>query len=586
MRTLTTLLIAFLSVAVTAQDLNWAYSFTYPNSVRETALGMSSNGKDRIAVAVKGSKNVLVDLRYEDADSKAGDSYIAVYNKDATLLWTVNGVGRSSIAQRMENIHMTSDGSVYALGRYGGTEDFDPGSGKDEVQASNIGSMYVQKFDKDGNYQWVATTSFSGIPYESTERPNGNLIVAGDCHGDTTQKLKDGSEVQIVRGLFVIEVDPDGNIVNAGSVHAKPINSHYYDVDVDSEGNVVLSGCYEEAADFDLGAAEVWDTSYRSIDAFVAKYDKDLNYIWHRSFGDVKGNTPTWERAYGVEIGAGDDIFVAGIFSYETDFDPDNNPGKFILIADEMSQSPDGFILKYDKDAEVQWVQHLGGDLRVDQLNNDIQIWNLKKDDKHLYLSGFVTGAVDMDPGEDVYQFGVDGGTFAWAGQYDLDGELESVFMVEDTGTILQNMGVEEFVDIEIMEGSLVGFGRFQKVVDFDPGSGVYFLETDTNGSLHSFDNDIFLARWDYDTNTVSIATIEKDDMLVYPNPARYKINIQSPFTGTTQYAIRDAQGRLILSGASNDKNFSIITETQPMGVYFIELRSEGKMLVRKVVLE
>jgi len=585
MRLVTTSILTLLSLFIVAQDLNWAYNYQNPASVRELALGMSTNGQDRIAIAAKGISSVT-DLRRRDPNTAKDNSFIAVFNKDAELLWSVEGVGRASHAQRMENVHMTADGSVYALGRFDGKEDFDPGAGKDEITASNIGSMYVQKFDKEGNYQWATTTTFSGIPYESAERPNGNLIVAGDCHGDTTQKLQDGSEVRIVRGLFVIEIDVNGNIVNAGSVHAKPTNSHYYDIDVDSEGNILLSGCYDEAADFDLGSGEVWDTSHRSIDAFVAKYDKDFKYVWHRSFGDVKGNTETWERAYGIEIGEGDDIYVAGIFSYETDFDPENNPGKFVLVADEMSQSPDGFILKYDKDASVQWVQHLGGDLRVGQSNNDIEIRNLIKDDEHLYLSGFVTGTVDMDPSDEVYQFGGVSSTFAWAGSYSLEGELESVFMLNDTGSSLQTSGVEEFIDIEIINGSLIGYGRFQKIVDFDPGAGVYLLENDFYGRFYSFDHDIFLARWDYDTNAVSIPQIAEKELTLFPNPTKEELQIEHPYSGRIDYAIRDIYGKVLLEGASNQNEFMLNIGKRSAGIYFMELRSGDVLLVKKFVVQ
>jgi len=586
MKSLFTLLLSFTTVFTFAQDLKWAYSFQMPNNVRELAGGMSTNGTDRFAITGRGIQGYNLDVRNPSGEEYSDYSFIAVYNKDAKLIWQVSGPEATNFKQRVWNVHMAADGSVFGMGRFSGKEDFLPGGAKRELTASDLGSTYIQKFDKDGNLIWVTATPFPGIPYESVERPNGNLIVAGDNGADTSIKLNNGTDVAIYKGLYILELDNNGKVVNAGSSKGG-FNNHYYDIKLDESGNVYLCGAYEGEMDFDIGSEEKLQTSHRSIDAFVASYDKDFNYRWHKSFGDVTSSAPpSWDRAHGLNIGKNGDVYVAGRFTYTTDFDPIENPGTYTLEADDRSQSPDGFIMKYTSSGELKWVKQLGGEASLNSYNTDVEVLHMVGDDKHLYVAGDLTGVGDFDPGTGEKILNAeDGATCIFYGQYDLDGNYEQAFIVDDTINDAIKSGVESIVDIEIVNGSLFAYGRFQKDVDFDPGSGKHILSTDPRGGNYFADHDIYISRWEMDTMSVGIANYEARKFVVYPNPSNGILNISNPYLENIDYQIVDLKGSTIQSGVLlANHNVLNLNEVKP-GIYFLRIQGVNSIESQKLII-
>jgi hypothetical protein len=517
-------------------------------------------------------------------DKYSDYSFIAVYNKDAEFQWQVSGPENTSFKQRVWNVHMATDGSVYGLGRFSGVEDFKPGSAKRELTSGPLGSMYIQKFDKDGDFLWAVATPFPGIPYESIERPNGNLLIAGDNSADTTILLKNGSTATMYQGVFVLEIDKDGNFINAGSSKGGA-NTHYHDIRLDASGNVYVCGAYDGTLDVDLGPNETLQSTTRAIDAFVVAYDKDLKYKWHKAFGDVGTNPPSWDKAQGLYVASNGDVYVSGRFTYSVDFDPVDNPGKTVLVAETRSQSPDGFIMKYSSTGALQWVKQIGGDAQKNSWNTDVDIYHMVSDGKYLYVAGELTGVGDFDPSAAEYiMHAEDGATCMWYGQYTLDGEFEKAFIIDDTIDIAFKSGYEICTDIEIMDGSLYAYGTFQKHVDFDPGSGLKILSCDSTGANYAGDNDIFIAKWQM-INSVGIDPMNAQKFGIYPNPASHVLNIANPYSNVSSYSITDINGRILLRGTLTSMINSIDINPLANGMYYVQIQNGEQVLTEKLMV-
>ena len=63
-----------------------------------------------------------------------------------------------------------------------------------------------------------------------------------------------------------------------------------YAISTDNSGNIYITGCFSDAADFNPGPNVANLVSRGLRDVFIAKYDSDGNYIWAHSGGGTAYN--------------------------------------------------------------------------------------------------------------------------------------------------------------------------------------------------------------------------------------------------------------------------------------------------------
>ena len=103
----------------------------------------------------------------------------------------------------------------------------------------------------------------------------GGLIAATSAAGQTTAQSNDTSAERTghqagQRIAFRLGAEDD---------------DYGKDLSVDREGNIVVTGCFSGTVDFDPGPGTSQHTSHGSFDVFVAKYDRQGNYLWSISVG-------------------------------------------------------------------------------------------------------------------------------------------------------------------------------------------------------------------------------------------------------------------------------------------------------------
>ena len=112
-------------------------------------------------------------------------------------------------------------------------------------------------------------------------------------------------------------------------------------------GNTTLTGT--QNADFNpAGGGTI--TSQGNEDCFVAKYDKDGNYLW--AFGLGNQGAETEERCWDLSVSPNGDFYVGGAFNGTVNFNP---------LGTTLTQTlPNGtiglFIAKYNTNGICQWV--------------------------------------------------------------------------------------------------------------------------------------------------------------------------------------------------------------------------------------
>ena len=204
-------------------------------------------------------------------------------------------------------------------------------------------------------------------------------------------------------------------------------------------------------------------------------------------YSEVKGQGPVLEWAHNLG-GAGQDygqsiflkgggVYTAGCFEGTVDFNPGS--GTYNLTS---GGSADIFISKMDSNGNFGWAKKIGGGYSDCALSITLDNYG------NIYTTGSFQGTVDFDPGAgnyfltsaslgypDIFISKLDSnGNFLWAkilGGFDTD---------QGTSITTDN------------NGNVYTTGGFQNSVDFDPGTGTYFLSAASAGY-----NDIFILKLD-----------------------------------------------------------------------------------------
>ncbi|MCI5054475.1 MAG: gliding motility-associated C-terminal domain-containing protein [Flavobacteriales bacterium] len=198
---------------------------------------------------------------------------------------------------------------------------------------------------------------------------------------------------------------------------------------------------------------------------------------WAMSAGSVDH-----DNAYSIAIDRNNNSYTIGRFEGTVDFDP--GPGIFNLTS-QSSNYWNTYILKLDPQGNLIWAKSLVGDYSV--TGQSIEL------DQHdnIHIVGSFVDTADFDPGPnnsitssnghiDIFILKLDSaGNFIWVKTFGAD--------KSDMGT---DIAIDDF-------GNVYATGRFQRMVDFDPGIGTFNL---TGGS---WTPDIFVLKLDINGNFV-----------------------------------------------------------------------------------
>lgn len=151
---------------------------------------------------------------------------------------------------------ISDDDYIYIAGEFDRTSaDFDPGAGTTSIDPVGADDAYIVKYDLDGNYQWVQT--FGGT-----------------------------------------------------------LDDQIDDISIDPDGNLLVSGLYQDTVDFDPGVGDASETSNGGEDAFFAKFADDGTFISVSVFGGSND-----EFIVGAHEDSDNNLFVAGSFEGTVNFD-------------------------------------------------------------------------------------------------------------------------------------------------------------------------------------------------------------------------------------------------------------------------
>ncbi|MFA5782131.1 MAG: SBBP repeat-containing protein, partial [Bacteroidales bacterium] len=402
----------------------------------------------------------------------------------------------------------------------------------------------LAKYDTSGNVLWAKSAGgiFNDEACSVAVDASGNIYVAGLFSSptltfDSTTLTNVGNN-----DILLVKYDTSGNVLwakSAGGSSSDFANS----VAVDTSGNTYVAGLFFSST---LSFGSTTLTNAGGIDIFLAKYDANGNVLWAKSAGGVD-----YDDAYSVAADASGNIYVAGVFS-----SPTLSFGSTTLT---NAGGYDIFLTKYDAGGNVLWAKSAGG------TGNDLAYSVAVDTSGNIYVAGYFRSPT--------IAFGITtltnaGSRDIFLAKYDAAG---NVFWAKSAG----GTDYDEANSVAVnASGNIYVAGVFRSpTITF--GS-----TTLTNASL----DDIFLAKLGSDTITKINELSNSLNISVFPNPATNNIIIESPHQAVIE--ISNIQGQLIKTLAANSNKTSVDVSAFPSGMYFVKVKAEKGIAVKKFVKE
>ncbi len=355
------------------------------------------------------------------------------------------------------------NGNAYVLGVVTGTADLDPGIGTFMVTTDTIkGKLFLSKFDATGNFIWAGLWDKGLYNYEYSLDffPNGDVALTG--YYDDQVDMDPGS------GVFML---------NAGA------GLKYFVLRLSPAGNFVwvkefggmfnTPRCYSEidsagncyiAGHFsntrDFDPGPgTFSMTAVSRDIFIMKLDSSGNFLWAKMASGTQNN---W--VYDVALSPLNEIVLIGSFSGTTDFDP--GPGSYSIIAGTTSTAEDFYIAKYSESGMFMWLDHFDAN-NVSNQPEGVEIAS----NGMIYVTGQCSINIDLNP-DSVSTYLTS--TSRYLLKINPDGSFNDA---KELGSkmFVRNLEIDAWNHIYLM-------GSFIDTIDADPGAGVYQLVTDSSG--------------------------------------------------------------------------------------------------------
>lgn len=320
----------------------------------------------------------------------SSDAFLALFDSAGAVRWAVSWGGVYD--DEVEDFAIDDSGNAYILGTFADYIDFDPGPGVYYLTSGGQRDVYLLSVDSMGRFRWVA--SWGNATY-------GDYAVCIVCDGAGNTSVYGQFEGQV-------DFDPGPGIVQIAQMEGK--NYDFFisrfnssgvfqsvltgaqstgldavsDMALDDQGNLWLTGGYDNVVDFDPGPGiDERSTFYYYTDCFLTKLGPTGGY-----YGTVTWGGNRDDSGESVAIGVGGSAFVCGYFEDIADFEP--GPDYDYRGSTEMYKG--AFVSSFDANLNRIYSQVWYGD---DRCEADVIAVDAAE---RTYVRGWYEGPVDFDP--------------------------------------------------------------------------------------------------------------------------------------------------------------------------------------------
>jgi len=443
-----------------AQSLAWSAQVEPATSGHALATGVAIDDANNAYVVGEFSETVDLDPGAAvDDHTSAGslDGFLIKLNGSGDLVMAQT-FGGSGATVHLSTIVVSGNGEAWLAGTATGSVDMDPGPTTNLVSFGAGPAVFLCKYSVSGELDWVrsfgagaSSESCGGIAID----PSGNCILVGGFSGAIDLDPSIGSDIRTSVGGtdgFVVKLDPAGNLL-WGTTVGNVATDECKAVVCDPMGGVYVAGMFIGSVDFEPGPGVTNFTLGGSPNLFLLKLTDDGAFVRVSGVGGSFEETPT-----ALAIGEDGSVYMGGVFSGPTDFDP--GPSVFSLSPVGLG-ARDAFCMKVDAAGTFQWARSIGS-VQVDHCAG------ITLDDGgNVCVVGSIGGSADLDPGPAVDMHASAGGRDGFVVSLSSSGAYQWGFGVGGIGhDDAKGVGSDAFCNPIVV-------GGFMETIDLDPGPGV-----------------------------------------------------------------------------------------------------------------
>lgn len=494
------------------------------------------------------------------------DGYIVKYDPNGQVLWTTQLTtdGTHSI------FGVTSDkeGNVIVSGEFKNMLT----AGNKTIDAGAVDGAFVIKLDGAGNCLWangypIGNTVYSAMP--ATDE-NNNIYLAGEMYNFTTGQLVFGSitapQTSNDGGTVLVKFNPEGIPQWAYTYGSGTVNGPDgwpTDIKTDTAGNVILLGYCGNNAKF--GSATLTNTIGNSYSYYLAKINTNGEVTWADA---VYHKSPSYRYGDLLDVDKSGNIYIGGHF-------------KDAIVIQGTTYTPAGtndfFAAKYSNDGVFKWI-------------------------KVMPANSAGISAISVE-GEDVLSICGIAGKDPALGDFTIDRKGGSTWIIATLGVIEPTPNT---LFVDATEGSEITFTFYSNAdwtvsidqewltVNTNSGTGgttlLFTAEANNTGEPRTATVTITFPGTKaqsitvtivQEISTVGLAELTDRKILVYPNPSRDYLLLNTAVTGDMVY-IFDLNGKMIIREQIGGNKINI--SSLQKGVYTLKMDCKTGILVKKFV--
>ena len=417
--------------------------------------------------------------------------------------WVKSFTRAPGISYELYHIGVDQLENVYHSGNFSNTTDLDPGPGVYNISCS-LSGVFITKLNQLGNFLWGANISGNRFTYITSQFTDlfGNTYITGRFSGTTDFDPGSGVyNLSVVENtnpeeyaIFILKLGVNGEFKWAKKIGEVGPNSGLSIV-ADNSGNVYTTGNFANSVDLDPGPG-VYMLGQGLNNSFVLKLDVNGDFVFARAFLSNSGSL-----GYYIKLDNLGNIYVSGVFSGTTDFDPGPNVfnlttglsvyssylvklnsignfvwakkdvgGPFVVDASQNIFTFDSNLSKYDPNGNSLWVKVTGGAPFSFDLSNHISPIDIDTNG-NIYINSIFRYTQDFDPGPGIYTMSTFNGGFdsdVFFSRFDNDGNF---IWSKKFGSFANDIPTSIKIDAG---GNIYSTGIYYGTVDFDPNLGIY----------------------------------------------------------------------------------------------------------------
>ena len=396
----------------------WAKGFQSTQSKYASALAVDHNGNVIMVGRFRGTLDFnpgsgTANLTASGLGGIPGtndDAFVVKLDTDGNYMWAANmGQFNGDVAQY---VNTDAAGNIYTTGYYNNNVDFNPDPGpvnSGDVLATTGGEdIFIQKLDANGSFIWAK--GFGGTGNDRGKAvvvdDNQNVYLAVDIASSNTDfDSSDPTNAPIGTAgswdIVVLKLNQAGNYEWAKRVGSSA-EDNAWSIDLDNNGNPVVTGTFKGTVDFDPSSGSANLTSAGGADICTFKLDSDGNYEWATKVGGSSDDLGRW-----VTTDPAGNVYTTGFFRGTADFDPGSGVDNRTSAGDR-----DVYVQKLYANGNYVWAKTNGNS------GDDYGIGIDHSASGELVIAGFFSGTVDFEDGSGVTELTSNGSRDSYVVKY------------------------------------------------------------------------------------------------------------------------------------------------------------------------